>query len=186
MSQSELLKRIVLFLDSAGIDYLLTGSLASSLQGEPRSTHDIDIVLHLEESQKRAIANAFGPPDYYTDLPETGSYAEKIDMFNLIDVKNGDKIDFWIYTDDEFDRSRFSRKYRVTYEGVPIFVSAPEDTIIAKLRWSKLSGGGRKQCLDALRVFEIQKEVIDTTYLGRWVEKLELKSEWDEMLALAK
>jgi hypothetical protein len=45
MSQPELLRRAVEFLTSAGIDYMLTGSLASSLQGVPRSTHDTDIVV---------------------------------------------------------------------------------------------------------------------------------------------
>jgi len=42
------LKAIVAELDAAGIDYLLTGSLASSLQGEPRSTHDIDVVVSMD------------------------------------------------------------------------------------------------------------------------------------------
>ena len=34
---------------------------------------------------------------------------EHRDMFNLIEVTSGDKVDFWILKDDEFDRSRFSR-----------------------------------------------------------------------------
>jgi hypothetical protein len=43
MSQQELLKKTVRFLDENKIEYMLTGSYTSSLQGEPRSTHDIDI-----------------------------------------------------------------------------------------------------------------------------------------------
>ena len=42
MPQQELLKLVIARLDEAGIEYMLTGSLASSLQGEPRATHDID------------------------------------------------------------------------------------------------------------------------------------------------
>jgi hypothetical protein len=45
MSQPELLKGVVTRLDEAGIEYMLTGSIVSSLQGEPRATHDIDIVI---------------------------------------------------------------------------------------------------------------------------------------------
>ena len=48
MSQPELLKRVVQALDAAGIDYMVTGSIVSSLQGEPRATHDIDIVIARE------------------------------------------------------------------------------------------------------------------------------------------
>jgi hypothetical protein len=47
MSQSELLARVVRVLDAAGIDYMVTGSTVSSIQGEPRSTHDIDVVIAL-------------------------------------------------------------------------------------------------------------------------------------------
>lgn len=51
MSQQELLKKIIEILDGTGIQYMLTGSVASSLQGEPRSTHDIDMVIGIEKSK---------------------------------------------------------------------------------------------------------------------------------------
>jgi hypothetical protein len=44
MSQQELLAKVVGALDQLEIQYMITGSIVSSLQGEPRSTHDIDIV----------------------------------------------------------------------------------------------------------------------------------------------
>ena len=50
MSQQELLRRVIQVLDSAGIEYMVTGSIASSLQGEPRSTHDINIVVAIEKA----------------------------------------------------------------------------------------------------------------------------------------
>ena len=62
-------------------------------------------------------------------------------MFNLIDVTSGDKVDFWMLTNEPFDRSRFARKYAEEVWGMRITVSSPEDTILAKLRWAKLSGG---------------------------------------------
>jgi hypothetical protein len=45
MSQQELLKRVIEILDARKIAYMVTGSVTSSLQGEPRSTHDIDLVI---------------------------------------------------------------------------------------------------------------------------------------------
>lgn len=41
MSQQELLKIVVKALENANIQYMITGSIVSSLQGEPRLTHDI-------------------------------------------------------------------------------------------------------------------------------------------------
>ena len=44
MSQQGLLKLVVEVLNRLGIDYMVSGSVVSSLQGEPRATHDIDVV----------------------------------------------------------------------------------------------------------------------------------------------
>jgi len=77
-------------------------------------------------------------------------------MFNLIDTTEGDKIDFWILTNDAFDKSRFKRKIEEDIFGFSMKVSSPEDTILAKLKWIKLSGGSQKQFTDALRVYEVQ------------------------------
>jgi hypothetical protein len=37
-------------LEQLGISYFVGGSLASSLQGEPRSTNDVDFVVDLPEA----------------------------------------------------------------------------------------------------------------------------------------
>ena len=58
MSQQELLKKVIQTLDDAGIQYLVTGSVASSLQGEPRSTHDIDLVVAIERSDAKKLVKA--------------------------------------------------------------------------------------------------------------------------------
>src|SRR5947209_13133097 len=65
MSQRELLALVIGELNRLGIPYMLTGSLASSMQGVPRSTHDIDLVVALASEQIDALVAAFGEPDYY-------------------------------------------------------------------------------------------------------------------------
>jgi hypothetical protein len=60
-------------------------------------------------------------------------------------------------------------------------VSSPEDTILAKLRWAKLSGGSEKQFTDALRVYEVQFGKLDLEYLDRWVKKLDVQSLWKQL-----
>jgi hypothetical protein len=63
MSQPQLLKKVIVALEQAGIQYMLTGSVVSSLQGEPRSTHDIDIVVLIEPGEIPNLTAAFPPPD---------------------------------------------------------------------------------------------------------------------------
>ena len=45
MSQQELLTKVLMALNCHDIPYMLTGSIVSSIQGEPRLSHDIDIII---------------------------------------------------------------------------------------------------------------------------------------------
>ena len=65
--------------------------------------------------------------------------------------------------------------------GIRMQVSSPEDTILAKLRWAKLSGGSEKQFTDALRVYEVQFGKLDLEYLDQWVKKLDVESLWKRL-----
>ena len=65
MSQQELLKKVIKILEEIGIEYMITGSIASSLQGEPRSTHDIDIIIGMQISKIDKLVESFPFPDFY-------------------------------------------------------------------------------------------------------------------------
>jgi hypothetical protein len=175
MSQPELLKKVISALNQSGIDYMVTGSVASSLQGEPRSTHDIDVIVAIRKSDARRLVELFPPSDFYIDEQAIIDAIDHKNVFNLIDVKSGYKVDFWILTDDPFDHSRFSRKQEEELNGLNIQVSTPEDTILAKLRWANLSGGSEKQFTDALRVYEVQLARLDLDYLKKWADILSVE-----------
>lgn len=181
MSQQELLSRVVEELNRIGVPYMLTGSLASSLQGEPRSTHDIDLVIAIKRSAASRLATAFPLPDFYLDEDAIRRAIDTRGMFNLIDSREGGKVDFWILTGEDFDQSRFSRRQAESFQGLRIDVSSPEDTILAKLNWAMMSGGSEKQFTDALRVFEVQLQHLDLAYLEEWVERLGVRSLWTRL-----
>ena len=181
MSQQELLKTVVRFLEEVGIECMLTGSLVSSLQGEPRSTHDLDFVVRIDHPDVARILSGFPPPRYYVSESAIRDAIEQKGMFNLLDTTEGDKVDFWLLTDDPFDKSRFARRRVEDLLGVRIPVSAPEDTILAKLRWAKLSGGSRKHFADALRVYELQRGVLDIEYVQQWAKTLEVQELWSDL-----
>ncbi|MEN4012936.1 MAG: hypothetical protein ROW48_12955 [Bellilinea sp.] len=181
MSQSKLLKKVIQTLVHLEIPYMITGSIASSLQGEPRSTHDIDIVVAIHHAGAKKLLTAFTQPDYYLDEASICDAINREGMFNLIDVDSGDKVDFWLLTAEEFDRVRFVRKMSVRFMDIELLVSTPEDTILAKLRWAKLSGGSEKQFTDALRVYEVQYGGLDLDYLRHWAKKLDVESLWKKL-----
>ena len=185
MSQQALLKRVVDGLDAAGIPYMLSGSLASSLQGEPRATHDIDLVIDVPPDSAGRLTAALAAPDLYLDGGAVDEAARGRTGFNLIDSSSGDKVGFWLLTDEPYDAARFARRLTVEVLGLRLCVSAPEDTILMKLHWARASGGSEKQRLDALRVYEVQAGVLDEEYLDEWADRLAVAALLAELRAEA-
>jgi len=172
------LKKVVRLLDTIGIEYMISGSIAASLQGEPRSTHDLDFVVDLQKSQLTQFVRSFDLPEFYVDEDSIRDALNNKSMFNIVDSTGGDRIDFWILTEAPFDASRFSRRICEDFMGIELKVSSPEDTILMKLRWAMLSGGSEKQFIDALRAYEVQFENLDLDYLEHWTKKLTVESLW--------
>jgi hypothetical protein len=103
------------------------------------------------------------------------------DMFNLLEVDTGDKVDFWTLKDTPFDRSRFSRRQAQKVFGFDLYVSTPEDTILQKLLWAKMSGGSARQYGDALGVFELQHATLDLRYVNHWAAQLGVVELWQKV-----
>ncbi len=185
MSQLQLLNLVISQLNTIGIPSMLTGSLASSLQGEPRSTHDVDLLVDMNLSQVDSFVELFKLPEFYLSHAAVHEAVQLRRMFNLLDLESGDKVDFWLVTEDPFDQSRFRRR-RPTNVGVTsVDVSSPEDTILMKLKWSVASGGSEKQFHDAIRVYEVQAVRLDIHYIEGWLDHLKITDLWKRLLAEA-
>ena len=187
MPQSQLLKRVVQVLDSAGVRYMLTGSLVSSFQGAPRATHDIDLVVTISAAEIPRLLSAFPAPDYYLDDQAAESAIATGGQFNLLDVVEGDKVDFWLLTNSPFDQARFARRTIEDVEGLTVCVSTPEDTILQKLKWATEGGiFSERQFRDAVGVFELQAAKLDRMYLEKWAAALGVEDLWGRLQAEAK
>jgi hypothetical protein len=182
MSQQDLLKKVIRVPEESGSTYMLTGSFASSMQEEPRLSHDIDLVVNPTPRVIPSLIKVFPSPAYSLDEQNAREAIRAKTRFSLLHMVEGDKVDFWLLTDDPFDTARFGRRRSEDTLGMKLFVSSPEDTILAKLRWAKLSGGSEKQLHDALRVYEVQFASLDMQYLKKWVETLGVEEYWHSLL----
>jgi hypothetical protein len=183
MSQLELLKKTVRSLEREDIPYMLTGSLVSSFQGNPRSTHDIDIIISIRMDDIPGIMEIFDPKRFYINRDSVKEAIINKSQFNVLDTEEGNKIDFWILTDSDFDKSRFARRQKIEIFGFKAYLSAPEDTIIQKLIWSKLSGGSKKQYEDALSVYELQYGDLDIEYMDYWSKQSDIEDLYGKMMS---
>lgn len=182
MSQSELLREVVGILDQLSIPYMLTGSYASSYQGYPRSSHDIDLIIDVVPAGIDELISRFQAPRFYASAPAITEAVRRRSMFTISEIDTGDKIDFWILKRTAFDQSRFARRVSEKDGQAVLWLTAPEDTILQKLRWAKDSGGSEKQWKDARSVFLVQKTRLDIEYLRRWATELDVSDSLEGLM----
>jgi hypothetical protein len=171
-------------LDASGTPYMLTGSYASSLHGQPRATQDIDIVVSPTRSQLVELLRHLPDTEYYVSEDAAVDALARRGQFNVIDFATGWKIDFIVMKARAFSREEFSRRRTLELEEVRLSVASPEDVLIAKLEWAKL-GESARQIEDAAGIIRVQGDGLDRAYVEKWVADLELEAQWRDALAKA-
>jgi hypothetical protein len=165
------LQRLVKLLDSAGIAYMVAGSVGSNVYGHPRTTNDIDIIIDASADQLDDFLSALG--DAYSNV-QSGAEAIDDGMFNIIDFSSGMKADLVLLKDREFSRTEFARRRLTEVDGVPAWVVSAEDAILSKLEWSKM-GESERQFRDALNVAATMGTELDMAYLKTWGVQLQVE-----------
>lgn len=184
MTAVEVLRRITAALDSAGIPYMLTGSFASAHYGAPRSTLDLDIVIAANREQVRAFITSLPIDEYYADLNAALDAHDRQSLFNIIDTVTGWKIDLIFRKSRPFSQEEFRRRQVAKIQNLPLFIVSAEDITIAKLEWAKLAQSQR-QLEDVASILRLRSEAMNQEYLAKWIQELDLHSEWTRARSLS-
>jgi hypothetical protein len=136
--QLEFIKLIASRLDSIGIPYMMTGSMAMAIYSIPRMTRDIDLVVEVHPDDVDKIVSLFSV-DCYIDRDSVREAVVKQSMFNIIHKEWVVKADFIIRKPEDYRREEFSRRQRMSIEDVTLFVVSAEDLILSKLVWGRQS-----------------------------------------------
>jgi hypothetical protein len=173
----ELLRRVAAALELNGVPYMLTGSLASSMYGIPRSTNDLDFVIAPRREQLLTLVQTFQRVGLTVSPEDALAAFRNRSQFNVIDFPRGLKIDLILRKDRDFSLTEFGRRETHEVNGTRLTLATPEDVVIAKLEWSKL-GESERQLIDAAGIIKTQGEKLDLVYIERWVALLELQEQW--------
>lgn len=185
MSVEDLLRRIVVALENAGIPYMLTGSVASSYHGEARASQDIDIVIAPDEPRLRMLLSSLPSSTYYVSEDAAFEALRRRSQFNVIDMANGWKVDMIMRRDRSFSHSEFERRMTVDALGMRLSIATAEDVVVSKLEWAKI-GGSERQLEDVAGILRDSEAALDQAYIERWVHDLELQSQWVRAQELAR
>jgi hypothetical protein len=149
-------------LDELGVEYVVGGSVASSMYGLPRSTADADIVAALREEHVVGFVSAL-EGSFYVDRDRILDAIRERFRFNVLHLATMFKVDVFVPALDVVTRRQLSRGSRIDVgDGKTFVVASAEDTIAQKLRWFQLGGGvSERQWSDALGVVRVRGAALD-------------------------
>jgi hypothetical protein len=183
MTQEQFLAEIAQRLDAAGIPYMVAGSHASGYHGQPRATHDADLVIEPTPEQLDAFLNALSEP-YYVSREAAHEALRQRSMFNVILFSEGWKADLIVRKERPFSVEEFRRRQVGQLYGHSLPVASAEDVILTKLEWNRISPSER-QVRDALNVALAQWSRLDKTYLRSWAADLGVAEILEDLLRQA-
>jgi len=171
------LARLAQIFNDLRIQYVVGGSMASSVYGIPRATQDVDLMANVKLEHVELLTAAL-EPEFYVASELIVDAIRQQTSFNVVHLQTMFKADVFVAADNEWSREEMSRartEVVLPEEALAIRFSSPEDTILHKLLWYEIGGHeSDKQWNDVLGILRIQSNSLDFTYLERWAASLNI------------
>lgn len=164
MTDDEISRAALDAIRAAGLDYVLVGGLAVIAHTFPRTTLDADFVIAASLSAIDQLTPHF-PAAFRVDAqPQmemlTGTYRW------IIEVEGSTfRVEIFHLGSDPHHHEIFRRRLTIPLPalGSTVWIPAPEDLVIQKLRWAR-----RKDLDDAQNILAVQGDTIDYTHIETW------------------
>jgi len=164
-------------LDACGLRYLVGGSLASSMSGEPRSTLDVDIVVALAASDVAALVAGLSL-EFEVDEHAVARAVRERSSVNVFHRASAVKVDLFVMGESALDEEPINRRQRIQVTANPdryLYAYTPEDILLQKLRWFRQGNEvSDRQWRDVLGIMLVQGDALDRIYLRDRAERLGL------------
>lgn len=163
-------------LEELGLRYAVGGSLASSLHGVPRATHDADILAEMPEARVDEFAGKLRDR-FCADADAMREEARRGGCFNVIHLATMFKVDVFVFTGTPMQSEELNRRQAHEIgEGATLYFATAEDVVLQKLDWYRKGGGvSDRQWSDVVGVIRVAGAGLDAAYLRRWADQLDVR-----------
>ncbi|MFH1992837.1 MAG: hypothetical protein ABIK98_10640 [Pseudomonadota bacterium] len=171
----QITRQIAQEFDRLKIKYFVGGSLASSLHGIPRATHDVDMIADIKEEHIPFLVKSL-ESDFYIDADMIREAIQHRSLFNVIHLNTMFKVDVFILKADKVSQKEMVRReqYQITDDPLhTLYLASAEDVILHKLYWFQIGDRvSERQWHDVIGVIQVQSETLDYHYLEQTAQNL--------------
>lgn len=170
-------------LDRLRIPYMISGSVAAIIYGEPRLTNDVDLIVVLNRENGAALADAFPLSDFYCPPAEViavEAAREQRGHFNIIHHKSGFKADMYLSGCDPLHAWGLANSNQIQIKDDAFVIAPPEYVIVRKLEYFR-EGGSGKHLRDIRAMLNSTPELANSQTLNRLVSERGLADTWQQV-----
>lgn len=175
-NEVDIVRDVSLRLERAGIEFMLTGSMAMNYYAQPRMTRDIDLVVALDKADAPRVVQLFSP-DYYVSGEAVERSIANESIFNLIHHETVIKVDCIVRKQTVYRQAEFNRRIRIRIEDFETWIVSKEDLILSKLFWARDS----RSELQIRDVKNLIQTGCDHAYIRSWTHELGVHTLWEEL-----
>lgn len=157
-------RKTVTFLEAERIPFVVVGGLAAGLQGEPRMTRDVDLMITLPSSRVLSLADSAAKTGFSVDRDVVELHWRASGFVRFWYGPPGKQVAVDLMAcNSDFLREAAWRAQQTRFCGLQVPVATPEDVILFKVAaWRE------KDVPDARAVVLRHSERLDRQYLRRW------------------
>jgi hypothetical protein len=161
---TEVLAKLADRFDEDDLAYAIGGALALGAWGVPRATSDVDISVFVNEGQLDTLLDSIERAGAMVDRPDAHRSVSRTGFFVAFFART--RIDLFIAHHPWHTEMQRRRVALPTPDGRTRWFLSLEDTAVAKLLYAR-----PKDVHDLERLFAVQAEHLDLSYLRHWLSR---------------
>jgi hypothetical protein len=184
--QLELLMMFVVPLDKAGLDYMLTGSLAARLYGEPCLVRNVDVILRISDRQIPAFCALYPKKEF--SCPSADAVALEFARAGkgrviLFHLSKGYEADMYPASDALHQWGLEHRRQISLSITSSVWTAPPEYLLLRKLLNCVQEKSSQEHLKDAADIFTVHEGKLDMEFLRDQVKTLGVETFWKKLSA---
>jgi hypothetical protein len=176
------LLRVVEACGRVGRRFVIGGSVASMLHGEPRATADVDLVFEAQPADAESVVAAFPEAEWYVpplEVVRRELRRGERGSFNVLHHATGMKGDLYPAGDDALSRYALDHPVMVQAFGVELPIAPAAYVAARKLRWWDI-GRSEKHLRDIRGMLAVSADLLGDDLVRPWLLNEAQRAAWED------